>query len=866
MMDYIDTKILREIQRKLFLRQLELRLDCIFDRAISNFQRKLNQGLKELSNARVAEVEDASIETEIEESSLDSECTTIAETNINHDASVFTQLQLSPDVTSSKSELIEPIEESQLEEPKVNINLEVERHSKVDEIISENPKATFLRFEEISLQGQHHFKPQAGNVACYFPERIDGLAFKGCKGTLARIIAQKQAITTEHYPEVFIGFRPSGLVRNYLIDFYRKPSLIIHVCKLFDEMPEPDIALRASLVSVHSLIGNIIKTLDMIEESPWRIPHGILYNAIVMRLVTSPLNGIVAFIYGCSLLFEDGKMHLVGVKVEKFMCASIVCGISVGLLQFGKQVKHALSTRGSSERDLCGCSLMIEARKMCYGMNERSGAACNDLLMQYLYGDMLMLGNLVKMKLDEFKDASICGQNFFREPYYELGNHDKLGPAWFMAGGISLILVAKTVKDVIVLIIVIPPAEPKILKSHMLGENNVLGGVPCFILEDKDDFMEGGYMHSVISHFSLKLGKSSSYHILFLVKSYHILKEPRYELDDEQPWNSLWCLEIVVELRKRGIVLGLIAILWKSYTLLTTYGADDLKTIRVKINCADGVDFLTCSLEIEQLSPAYDAIGLILKEPFMGRICGIRNIERKFFLGGSLQMQEQATKKMDSGQTLIKLTNLLSVVLIRTEQGVDSLDHAAKNYFNAVAHDLEAWENLKKISLLSWGYLVKQFTALAAYFQQLVFYQLPFCSYYSHGPILAPSLRTMMLSWKGHCYRKTGSSFSSPKISTGYSSPKRSTSSLVGYNDNVVRAIIVYNTANSLHRLSRGGGSNGGDSDGDTDSYSPEPGPEPANSGENSNSSSIQESMEKKNDEVHLTVPALPDYEPHARV
>ncbi|OMO62681.1 auxin-responsive family protein [Corchorus olitorius] len=159
MLDYIDTEILREIQRKLFLRQLELRLDCIFDRAISNFQRKLNQGLKELFNARVAKVEDASVETEIEESSLDSECTTIAETNINHDASVFTQLQLSPDVTSSKPELIEPIEESQLEEPNVNINLEAERHSKVDEIISENPKATFLRFEEISLQGQHHFKP-----------------------------------------------------------------------------------------------------------------------------------------------------------------------------------------------------------------------------------------------------------------------------------------------------------------------------------------------------------------------------------------------------------------------------------------------------------------------------------------------------------------------------------------------------------------------------------------------------------------------------------------------------------------------------------------------------------------------------------
>ncbi|OMP05001.1 hypothetical protein CCACVL1_02077 [Corchorus capsularis] len=588
-MDDIDTEILREIQRKLTLRQLELKLEFVIDRAISNFQRKLTQGLKELSKARVAKVEDASVKTEIEESSVDSEGTTIA-ININKDASILTNIA-SPEYSESCIDAI------------------VENPSKMEDESESTETGDFIHNEIPTTETKLLTLPATTLVPI---ESSNAFLLEGPKLStgwvvepyfVLNIFTQKSTsmvgfeglplVTMELPLDVFIRFRPGALVLNYLTDFDRKSSLIIHVCKLFDEMPEPDIALRTPLFSDYYLIGNI--------------QHIIFYNAIVMRFVTSPWNGIVV---GCSLLFE----------AQKFMCASIVCGTSVGLLQFGKQVKHAhaLRTRGSSERDLCGCSLIIEGKQMCYGMNEGSGVVFNEFLMQYLYGDMLMLGNLVKIKLDEFKDASIYGPNFFRQPCYELDHHDKLKPAWFMASGIILILVAKTLENVIVLIVV-PSAEPNFLKSHMLGANNVLGGVPCFILGDKDDFMEGGYMHRLISHFSLELGKSSRN---------HVLKEPCYDFNDDQFRNILWWLEIVMEPRKGSIV---------------------------KINCADGVDLVTCWLGIEQLSPTYDAIGLIIKEPF---VCleyfilayieenDIRIIARKSILGVQLQMKELVSIKM----------------------------------------------------------------------------------------------------------------------------------------------------------------------------------------------------------------------------
>ncbi|OMO88598.1 hypothetical protein CCACVL1_08298 [Corchorus capsularis] len=141
MMDDIDIGILREIQRKLFLRQLELRLDCVFDRAISNFQRKLNQGLKELSNARVAVRDDAPVTREIEVSSLDKEGITVA-TNINGEAATFTQLQLPPNVSPLKPELLEPIGESPLEEPNLATKEEQSESIKSGDFIDDAIPAT----------------------------------------------------------------------------------------------------------------------------------------------------------------------------------------------------------------------------------------------------------------------------------------------------------------------------------------------------------------------------------------------------------------------------------------------------------------------------------------------------------------------------------------------------------------------------------------------------------------------------------------------------------------------------------------------------------------------------------------------------
>ncbi|OMO78103.1 hypothetical protein COLO4_24851 [Corchorus olitorius] len=75
-------------------------------------------------------------------------------------------------------------------------------------------------------------------------------------------------------------------------------------------------------------------------------------------------------------------------------------------------------------------------------------------------------------------------------------------------------------------------------------------------------------------------------------------------------------------------------------------------------------NILWCLAGIEQLSPIYDVIGLIIKEPFIllqysmdafiGRSCHVRTIVRKSFLGVQLQMKQLVNKEMDHTEMLAK--------------------------------------------------------------------------------------------------------------------------------------------------------------------------------------------------------------------
>ncbi|OMO61961.1 UBA/THIF-type NAD/FAD binding protein [Corchorus olitorius] len=231
-----------------------------------------------------------------------------------------------------------------------------------------------------------------------------------------------------------------------------------------------------------------------------------------------------------------------------------------------------------------------------------------------------------------------------------------------------------------------------------------------------------------------------------------------YDFDDDQFGNILWCLEIVVEPSKGGIA---------------------------KINCVDGLNLVTCWLGIEQVSPTYDVIGLIIKELF---VCleyfmavnieenDIRTIARKSFLGVQLQM-----KQLDSIKMLAKMlswigtsswffihiaqnSNMLLVVaaLMNFERfennwigdpstlvayGFEVLNFSRRKPFSATQQQdygfFEAWERILQPCLFL-ASLIKQIIGLAANFQQLLYftsYHFALIFHMVHTWVLAPSLR-----------------------------------------------------------------------------------------------------------------------------
>ncbi|KAF5455824.1 hypothetical protein F2P56_025359 [Juglans regia] len=86
---------------------------------------------------------------------------------------------------------------------------------------------------------------------------------------------------TIHAHMIAFGFKPRGHILNRLIDFYCKSSNIAYARHLFDEIPEPDIVARTTLIAAYSAAGNLKLAREVFGGTPLSMRDTVFYNAMI---------------------------------------------------------------------------------------------------------------------------------------------------------------------------------------------------------------------------------------------------------------------------------------------------------------------------------------------------------------------------------------------------------------------------------------------------------------------------------------------------------------------------------------------------------------------------------------------------------
>ncbi|KAH6776389.1 Pentatricopeptide repeat superfamily protein [Perilla frutescens var. hirtella] len=84
-----------------------------------------------------------------------------------------------------------------------------------------------------------------------------------------------------HAHMIASGFIPRGHILNRLIDTYCKSSNFNYAKKLFDEIPNPDVVARTTLIAAYSASGSPKLAREIFENTSLRVRDTVCYNAMI---------------------------------------------------------------------------------------------------------------------------------------------------------------------------------------------------------------------------------------------------------------------------------------------------------------------------------------------------------------------------------------------------------------------------------------------------------------------------------------------------------------------------------------------------------------------------------------------------------
>lgn len=117
------------------------------------------------------------------------------------------------------------------------------------------------------------------------------------------------------------GFRPRGHILNRLIDIYCKCSNLSYARKLFDEIPQPDVVARTTLVAAYSAAGNPKLARDIFISIPLDMRDTVCYNAMITGYSRNN-DGLAAV-----RLFRE--MRWDGVRPDNFTFSSVLAALGL---------------------------------------------------------------------------------------------------------------------------------------------------------------------------------------------------------------------------------------------------------------------------------------------------------------------------------------------------------------------------------------------------------------------------------------------------------------------------------------------------------------------------------------------------------
>ncbi|KAI3465495.1 hypothetical protein Pfo_022158 [Paulownia fortunei] len=84
-----------------------------------------------------------------------------------------------------------------------------------------------------------------------------------------------------HANMIVSGFMPRAHILNRLIDIYCKSSNFSYAKRLFDEIPEPDVVARTTLIAAYSTCRNPKLAREIFDKTPLRIRDTVCYNSMI---------------------------------------------------------------------------------------------------------------------------------------------------------------------------------------------------------------------------------------------------------------------------------------------------------------------------------------------------------------------------------------------------------------------------------------------------------------------------------------------------------------------------------------------------------------------------------------------------------
>ncbi|XP_050229608.1 pentatricopeptide repeat-containing protein At1g25360 [Mercurialis annua] len=204
-----------------------------------------------------------------------------------------------------------------------------------------------------------------------------------------------------HAHMIASGFKPHGHTLNRLIDIYCKSSKLTYACHLFDEIPNPDIVARTTLITAYSASEDIKLARNIFFATPLIMRDTVFHNAMITayshnhdghaavelfcdmrRNGFKPDNFTFTSVLGALSLVAEHERHC-----QQLHCAVVKSGVG-----FVTSVLNALLSvyvKCASSPSVVSSSLMGAAKRLFDEISEKDELSWTTIITGYIKNDDL---------------------------------------------------------------------------------------------------------------------------------------------------------------------------------------------------------------------------------------------------------------------------------------------------------------------------------------------------------------------------------------------------------------------------------------------------------------------------------------------